>query len=191
MRAFIKVTAVMLAAFLIVGCGGGPQTMQSTSTGDVPEWYTAVPVDPNFLFAANTAVSQDMQISVDKAVQAARVEIGRQVETKVNGLQKRFEEETGVGQDAQLLQQYSAASKTIVSSSLTGSRVRTQKQVKDGNMWRSYVLVEYPIGDANKALLEAIKKNNEMYTRFRAAEAFKELDTDVQKYEEWKKQQGK
>jgi hypothetical protein len=37
--------------------------------------------------------------------------------------------------------------------------------------------------------MQQIKKNNEMYTRFRSSQAFKDLDSEVQKYEEWKKAQ--
>jgi hypothetical protein len=161
--------------------------MQATAPGAIPDWFSNPPQDPNVLFGVSTATSQDMQLAIDKALTGARAEIGRQVETKMNSMQKRFDEETGVGQDAQLLQQYTQATKAIVSTSLTGSKMTKQEKVQDGNMWRAYVLAEYPIGDANKALLEAIKKNQEMYTRFRASQAYQELDAEVQKLEESRK----
>jgi len=188
MRTATLLIAVALLAMFALGCGG-PKAMQATSTGDVPEWFSNVPTNPNFLYAANTATSQDLQLAIDKATAGARTEIGRQVETKVNALQKRFDEETGVGQDAQLLQQFTQASKNVVSTSLTGTTVKSKTQVKDGDMWRAYVLVEYPIGAANAELLKAIKANEQMYTRFRASEAYKELDTEVQKFDASKKAQ--
>ena len=182
----ILVTAIFVS--LLAGCSSSP-TMQATSEGEVPVWFTSPPQDPNYLFAPSTATSQDLQLAIDKATVSGRAEIGRQLEAKVTGMQKRFEEETGVGQDAQLLQQFTQAAKTVTSTSLSGSRVKSQKQVKDGSMWRSYVLVEYPLGAANQALMQSIKANQQLYTRFRATEAFKDLDTEVQKYEEAKKQQ--
>ena len=189
MRIVVATLAALVCAAFVLGCGGGPKTMQSTSEGDMPEWYTSVPTDPNYLLAANTASSQDMQLALDKATTAARAEIGRQVELKVNAMQKKFDEETGMGQDAQLLQQFTSATKIVVSTSLSGSRVRFQKHLKDGTMWRAYVLAEYPIGAANEALLQAIKKNQEIFTRLRASQAFKELDAEVSKYEDAKKAQ--
>ncbi len=189
MRIVVATLAALVCAAFVLGCGGGPKTMQSTSEGDMPEWYTSVPTDPNYLLAANTASSQDMQLALDKATTAARAEIGRQVELKVNAMQKKFDEETGIGQDAQLLQQFTSATKIVVSTSLSGSRVRFQKHLKDGTMWRAYVLAEYPIGAANEALLQAIKKNQEIFTRLRASQAFKELDAEVSKYEDAKKAQ--
>ncbi len=84
---------------------------------------------------------------------------------------------------------FTQAEKTIVSTTLQGSKVRSQKIVKDGDLWRAYVLVEYPIGAANEALMQQIKNNNQMYTRFRASQAFKELQDEVDKYEKFKQQQ--
>jgi len=37
--------------------------------------------------------------------------------------------------------------------------------------------------------MKQISKNEELYTRFRSGEAFKELEEDVKKYEDWKKNQ--
>jgi len=190
MRTLFGVCFIIIACVLLVGCGGGPKTMQATATGEIPQWYVNPPQDPNYLYAAYTESSQDVQVALDKALLGARTELGRQVEVKIAALQKKFVEETGTGQDAQILQQFSEASKNVVSTTLTGSAMKKQERVKDGNMWRAYVLAAYPIGDANKAMLDAIKKNQEMYTRFRASQAFQELDTEVQKYEDSKKQQA-
>ncbi len=187
MRKFHLLVAVIISAMYVVGCGGS-QPLPQTDTGDVPEWYSNVPVDPNYLYSVNTSTSRDMQLAVDKALQAARTELGRQVEVKVNALQKRFQEETGIGDDAQLLDQFTQASKTVVSTSLSGSKEKQKKIVKDGNNWRAYVLVEYPLGAAQEALREQIKKNEQLYTRFRASQTYKELDDEVQKYEQSKKE---
>jgi hypothetical protein len=173
---------------MLVSCGGGPQTLQSTSECDIPDWYSNVPADANYLLAARTATSQDMQMALDKATTDGRAEIGRQTELKIQGLQKRFDEEVGLNADTQLMSQFTQANKTVVSTSLSGSRVRTQELCKDGSMWRAYVLVEYPIGAANEALMQQIRNNNEMNTRLRASQAYKDLDSEVQKYEESKKE---
>jgi len=191
MRRMWILFVLIMAGILLAGCGGGPATMQSADTGDVPAWYAHVPVDSNFIYAVNTATSQDMQLAYDKATTGARAEIARQVELKVSGLQKRFEEETGVGQDAQLMQQYTQATKTVVSTTVSGTRVKDKSHLKDGNVYRAYVLVEYPVGAANAALLQAIKANEQMYTRFRASQTYKDLDQEAKKYEDQKKEEAK
>jgi hypothetical protein len=128
-----------------------------------------------------------MQMAVDKAVQAARTNISREVEVKVKSLQKRFQEETGLGQDAQLLDQFTQASNTISSVTMSGSKVKKQVPMKDGNIWRAYVLVEYPLGAAQEELRAQIKKNEQVYTKVRAAQVYKELDDAVDKFEQSKK----
>jgi hypothetical protein len=191
MRTLWIALVLMAAGVLAVGCGGGPATMTSADTGNIPAWYTHVPQDSNYVYAANTATSQDMQLAYDKATTGARAEIGRQVELKVSGLQKRFEEETGVGQDAQLMQQFTQATKTVVSTTVSGTRIKDKSYVKDGDIYRAYVLVEYPLGAANAALLQAIKQNELMYTRFRASQAYKDLDQEAKKFEDQKKEEMK
>lgn len=184
--------ALALFIFFIVGLIGcsSQKALQTADAGDIPDWYSNPPQDPNYMYASNTQSSQDMQLAVDKATAAGRADIGRQIETRIQGLQKRFSEETGTGNDAQLLQMFTEAEKTVVSTTLSGSHVKSHKIVKDGDLWRAYVLVEYPIGAANQALMEQLKKNDQMYTRFRASQTFKELDDEVKKYEEFKKQQN-
>jgi hypothetical protein len=189
MRIACSVAMFVCFALAFVGCGGSSKSMQATDAGNIPDWFTNVPKDPNYFFSPNTQVSQDLQLAIDKAAQAARVEVGRMVETKISGLQKRFTEETGTAGNAQLLDMFTQASKTVVSTALSGSRVSKQLQMKDGDNWRAYVLVEYPVGAANAALMQQIKNNEQMYTRFRASQAFKELDDEVKKYDEFKKSQ--
>jgi hypothetical protein len=187
MRITLSLLLIVLSVMLF-GCSS-EQSLQSTAAGNIPDWYMSVPKDPNFIYAAKTATSQDMQLAFDKATTDARVEIGRQVELKVEGLQKRFQEETGTNADAQLLDQFTQANKTVVSTSLSGSRITKQKQLKDGEIWRAYVLVEYPVGAANEAFLQQVKKNEQMYTRFRATQTFKELEDEVKKLDDAKKAQ--
>ncbi len=174
---------LLLVGFYFVGCGSSKPNLQNTDVGDMPEWFLTPPVDPNYLFAVKTETSTDLQMSIDKAVQAGRADISRQVEVKISGLEKQFKEEVGVGADANLLTQFSQASKSVTNQTLSGSKVKEKKILKDGSNFRAYVLMVYPIGAANQALMEALKKNKEMYTRFQSSKTFEELDKEVEKYE--------
>ena len=189
MRTLISIAFISIIALTLFGCSSGSQSIGGTSTGDIPDWYASVPKDPNVFFATSSQVSGDMQLAVDKATNAARTELGRMVETKISGLQKRFTEETGTAGNAQLLDMFTQASKNVVSTSLSGSKESKKKIVKDGSNWRAYVMVEYPIGAASEALMQQIKNNEQMFTRFRASKAFEEMDKEVKDYEEAKKKQ--
>jgi hypothetical protein len=156
---------------------------------NLPNWYLKPPTDPNYLFGAATAVSRDVQVSINKAQAEARNTIAQQLELKYGALNKRFVEE--VGRDgSQLLDQYTQVYKGVVSQVMYGSRPRQQTLRTEGDVYRAVVLMELPIGEMSKKLLEQIRAQEQLYTRFRASEAFKELDAEVRKYDEWKREQG-
>jgi hypothetical protein len=182
----ILVLSAITISLLMISCGGS-KSLSDTDTGDIPEWYLNNPTAENYIYEAASATSRDMDLALNKAETEARAKVGRTMEAKVNSMQKKFEEEVGQGENSELLSQFTQATKVIVSTELNGSRVKEKKFVKDGSNWRCYVLMEYPIGSAQAAFLNKIKNNNQLYTRFRSTDAMKEMEKDVAKYEEWKK----
>ncbi|MCZ6679515.1 MAG: hypothetical protein O7E52_19975, partial [Candidatus Poribacteria bacterium] len=130
---YIAVTTV-----LIIGCGGGKQIEGGTEL-KVPEWFTNIPEDPNYLYAATTETSKDLQMAITNAQTAGRNEIARQLEVKVNSLFKRFREEVGIGEDAEFLSQVTDVSKQVTSQALMGSQTKKQEVVKEGVIYRAYV----------------------------------------------------
>jgi len=184
-----KLLLPFLTLLIFSGCGGSTQTTQSLSNlnDDIPDWYLHKPTDPNYIYESASAVSKDLELSVSKASTDARAKVGQAIEIKLNNMQKKFDEEVGTGDNANLLQQFTQATKTVVSTVLSGSNVAKKEIKKEGLGFRAYVLVEYPIGAAAQAFQKQLSQRQELYTRFRASESFKELDEEVKKYEEWKK----
>jgi len=186
----IVVGAVLLLSF--PGCGGSKKKLKATPTSGklkVPEWYVDPPEDDDRLVGVATADSLDLQTAVDKAKQDARVDIARQLDLRVTGMSKRFVEETGLAEDAELLGMFTQVSRSIVSDSLTGSRLVKEDLARSGSGYRAYVMMDMPIGEANARFVEKIRAQQRLYTRFRASESFEELDRMVQEYEQWKQQQ--
>lgn len=156
---------------------------------NLPGWYSRPPTENDVLFGPATAVSGDLQIAINKAQTEGRNLISQQLEVKYNGLNKRFAEEVGRSNDAQLLDQYTQVYKAVVSQVMYGSRSRQQVLRTEGEVYRAFVLMELPLGEMSKRLMEQIKAQEQLYTRFRATEAFKELDAEIQRYEAWKRGQ--
>jgi hypothetical protein len=188
MQCYLPFCLAVIVMFTFAGCATSPPKIAGV---EPPPWFLTPQRDDKYLFAVATATSKDLQLALNKAATDARAEIARQVEIRVQGLQKKFDEETGLGKDAQLLQMYTQATKLVISTSLTGSRIKDQQyaEEKEG-IYRAFALVEYPIGIVNQNLMNQIKNREQLYTLFRASETFKEMEGDVQRYEEWKKQQG-
>jgi len=187
---WIVVAAALVVTIGMVGCAGkSSPNLEPKKMPKAPDWFVKPPADNNHLIGVATATSLDLQTAIDKARQDSRVEIARQMDVRMEGLAKRFVEETGLDEDAELLGMFTQVSKSVVSDSLTGSRTAKQKLDTEGAVYRAYVLMEMPIGEANSRFVEKIRAQKQLYTRFRATEAFEELDREVQKYEEWKRQQ--
>jgi len=189
---FLSMIVLLLFIVGMFACGGKPEPepIMGGEEVNVPEWYLNPPQDPDYLFSAATASSRDLQLATDKAKQQARADLAAQLEAKVQGLTKKFEEEVGLGDDAEFLSQFTQVSKTVVSTTLTGTRVNKTKVLTEGGLYRSYVLMELPVGAAAAAFKAQISDNEAMYTRFRSTQAFDELSEEVEKYEQFKKEQG-
>lgn len=185
--------AVVLSS--AVACSRASQTAELTppasreSLRNLPSWYARPPVDDQFLFGAATATSRDMQIAINKAQTEGRNLIAQQLEVKYGALNKRFAEEVGRGTEAQVLDQYTQVYRAVVSQVLYGSRSRQQVLRTESGVYRAFVLMELPLGEMAKKLMEQIRAQEQLYTRFRASEAFRELDAEIEKYEAWKRRQ--
>ncbi|MCX5764491.1 MAG: hypothetical protein NTU67_07670, partial [Gemmatimonadetes bacterium] len=115
-----------------------------------------------------------------------RTALAAQLEVKLGGLQRRFVEETGLGADATALGEYEQTAKAVISQVLIGSHTREQQFSMGAGTYRAWVLMELPVGEASKALLERLKQQEAIVTRIRSSEAFKELNAEVEKYEKRK-----
>ncbi len=178
---------LMLAVF-VAACGGrvrpeGPQA-SAAPLREMPGWYRKPPkADDQWIFAPATATSADLQVALNRAQADGRVAIATQLEVKYSALSRRFVEETGVARDAQLLNEYEQTYKSVVSQVLIGSRAKEQQFNLEDGVYRAWVLMELPVGEASRKLLDQIKQQEQLYTRLRASEAYKELNTEVEKYE--------
>ncbi|MDQ8154800.1 MAG: LPP20 family lipoprotein [Gemmatimonadota bacterium] len=189
MNAKISRALLVLSALVVTAChhrapeegGASKATLKA-----MPKWFAKPPKDEKYLYAPATATSKDLQIARNKAEAEGRLQLGQQLEVKYSALTRRFAEETGEGAGAQLLQQYEQTYKAVVSQVLVGTKPKSSEfQVEDG-VYRAWVLMELPVGAASERLLKQIQAQEQMYARFRASQAFKELNAEVEKYEQWK-----
>ena len=165
-----------LLAFGLAGCGGS----QEMSEG-IPGWYTNPPEDPNHVFSAQSATSQQMQGAVDKATTGGRAELASNLETQVEAMNKSFTEEVS----DEMREQFVQTQRTVTSRVLQGTTAAKKKVMQEENgTYRAFVLMDMPIGKAAKELMSKVKQDDEMYTRFRSSQAFEEMEEAIQEYEQ-------
>lgn len=187
-RAFLL---LFLSVLLLAGCGGQKQAgITPKATNDViegiPKWYLNPDSDPNYIITTGTATSRDLSLAREKAATEARSNIAKTIETKFNGLSKRFQEEVGTGTDSQYLDQFTQASKEVTSTVLSGAAIDKTEVMNESGVFRVYVMMKMPLGATSEALLNKLKQQEQMYTRFRSSQVFEELENETEKFEKWK-----
>ena len=177
----ITLLSVFIAAVCFSGCASsGPKNLKS-----LPGWYEKPPgADEQYLYAVAVAESRDMAVATKKAKTEARADLAQQMAAKVQNLEKLFSEEVGTDAQSELLEQFTSVTKIITSETLhaTQEKEKEVQEMEDGTV-RVYVMMTLPIGSANQALMAKLKANEHLYTRFRASQAFEELDADIKTYE--------
>ncbi len=103
----------------------------------------------------------------------------------MQNLEKKFDEEIGLGEDAELNSFYSSTTKTLTSQMLNGTRVAKTDFIREGTIFRAFVMVVMD-DEFAKGFVERVKNNKQLYQRFRASKAFEEMEKEIKEYEEWK-----
>ena len=177
-----KMILFALAFFVLLGGCATPRSVLKTT----PAWYEEPPnADAEWLYVVAVGESRDMSLATNKAKLQGRAELAQQMATKVQNLEKRFQEEVGTGTNSEILEEFSSVTKTVTSETLHGAREeKKETQQLENGIFRVYVLMGLPIGEGNAKLMERIKANETLYTRFRATKAYEELEKEVKAYEE-------
>ena len=190
MGLFSVVTGSSLLVFTLILCScGGPRTtnLAPRPTKEIvkasPDWFLKPPTDSEHLFATASATSRDMQLALQKARTTGQTLLAQQLGTQLANLTRQFQEEIGLDENSELLTQFSSATKAVTNETLVGAAVDRQKLIPEKKIYRAYVLMSLPIGEANQLLMDKITANQNLYTRFRATEAFDALNAELEALE--------
>lgn len=179
MRGSSLLTRLSLLVILVsfVGCGGGGPKR--------PAWFLNPPDDPAYYVAAGMGESVKEKLAIDKARNNARAEIARQIEVRVSNMIKQFEEEVGTGENTELLASFTSVTKTVTKATLNGAKVDEVATIQQKNgSWTAYALVILPKADLAQKMVNEAKKQEVLYNRFRASQAYDELQKEMQEYEQ-------
>ena len=147
----------------------------------MPDWYENMPVGTELImYARGTAISNDLQFSEDKAVNAALLALAKQMRNKLDAKNKQMIKEAGINEDLTMKTNIERASNIVIKNvSISGYKiVKTKMAPRANGGYRTYILVEYPISLTYKNYLEEINKGSNVTTKLAALKntsAYKEL----------------
>jgi hypothetical protein len=150
-----------------------------------PDWYTKTPSkDAEGLYAVGSEYSRDFQFSVDKAMLSAKRELAANFSSYMSAMMKDFATESGMsGSDIARTDLERTTRMVIAKVNLVGVQRVNLKVVHENNGYRSFVQLRYSIDESNRFLMSEIRRNQELYVRFKASKSFRELDEEVGKIE--------
>ena len=189
-RVLVSVSAVVIAC-MFAGCAGPGKSVDSAqSPFELMQEKANMVTEAGGLAAVGIGTSRTVSLALDKAKTRGRTEIAHIMESKIDSLKKDFQEEIGEGESAEYNALFSAASKTVAHQILRGSVPKDLKyDTKDGITTAWALMVQDPKVIA-AAFEDQANTQRHLYTRFRASQAFSELDEETKKFEEFKKGEG-
>jgi hypothetical protein len=147
----------------------------------MPDWYAKTPLDNNILFASATETSRNMQMSMEKASVKARAELALTVGGRVSTMMRAYADEVGLSNDPEVNQLVSSVtSQEAINVNLSGVQRADAQINREGDSYRAYVLIRYPLGELNKIAVEQVRQNTVLNAKLRASKAFEDLERKVE-----------
>ncbi len=129
-------------------------------TIDVPSWYIKAPASTDeYMFVTGTAVSSDLAMSRAKAMLDAQ----NQLASKINGVINSITRQNRRDNQGTVTNDYTSVfiRKQVMETAITGHHLEDSKILPENRGYRTFVLVRYPVGDANRLLKEKQQLNQE------------------------------
>ena len=154
----------------------------------IPEWYLNPPQGSDVLmYVRGSAVSDQLQLALDFATNAALKNLGKKVETRVASKAKQTIRQAGIGEDQVSKTEINLISSTVMDEvTLSGyETVETKLVPLDSGSYRAFILLKYPVAKAYKTFIEKMEKSPKMkgrLTEIKGTDIYKELEKAVAQY---------
>ena len=149
---------------------------------DIPDWCLNIPSSNSALYACGSGNSSNLNMSRTRANLDAKRQLADMIDSEISSRMKDFLSSVGTGSNEQIKQQSEIITKNVtIEAKLAGYKQVQSEAQNIGSKYQIYVLLEYPIGQANQALVNQIKQNEALSTQEAADEALAELEAEMNK----------
>ena len=150
----------------------------------MPDWFKKMPESDNAIYSTGTASTTDLQLSLDLAVLNAKTTLADRINGRVRSQTKTFVAKIGNEETASVMSEVEKATKNIIADvDVAGYKVSETEVVSNGPKYRAYVLLEYSDKEANKIIMNRLRKDRILVSKIKSTNAWKELDNVVTEVE--------
>ena len=154
----------------------------------IPEWFIMLPSgSEEVMYVRGTAISDDLQLSIDAATNAGLRELGKKMNTRLASKTKETVRQANIGEKVSSKTEMNRISTIVVKEvTVKGYEVVETKMVSlDNGNYRTFILLKYQIGLAYKNYIDQLKKSDVLKADLKKIEntqAFKELELYVSEF---------
>ena len=152
--------------------------VESPMTIDLPNWYIKPPSSTEeYIFFAGTGYSSDLAMSREKALLDSQMKLADTLNGAMNAMikQQKSDSTGSVVSDKTSI----TVKKVIANTVMTGYMIEDTKILSENRNYRTFILVRYPIGDANRLLKAQLQQKQSMSSSSDDS-LQKELDKEVE-----------
>jgi len=152
----------------------------------IPDWFKKMPESDTAIYSTGTAATSDLQLSIDLAVLNAKTTLADRINGRVRSQTKSFVAKIGNEEiGSSVLSEVEKATKNIIADvDVAGYKVSETEIVSNGPKYRAYVLLEYSDKEANKIILNRLRKDRMLLSKIKSTKAWEELDNSVTEQKE-------
>lgn len=179
----LKLLAVAVTLGTLSACGTVSKdrtkytTISSVQEIQAPDWFNRPPVSTkDQLYVTGTSSSVNYGSSRQKALLDAQVMLGDKVNGEMNALVQQFQNDVG---SSFITNTTTNVKKLIAETDLTGYSIEQLTTIRVGNEYQTFVLLRYPIGEANDLLKHKLAVKAQRESTMRATQGQIDLNREL------------
>ena len=147
----------------------------------IPDWFKDPPRDDANIYAVGTSITPDLQFAIDAANLNAKYMLADRINSRLRSQFKQFRAKVGTGDlDAEVMTELEKAVKNITTNTdVSGYSQAKLDIIPHGSQYRVFVLLEYSDDEANKIIMNRLRKDRILLSKIRSTKAFQDLDKSV------------
>jgi hypothetical protein len=185
--------ALSVSSLLFAGCAANPQTKVEQTmpapvlkaqgtvvpTLKVPDWFIQPPENTaQHIFVVGEATGPFLGMTVQKATLDADSKLAFQLKSNVEAMVKSFKTDTGGKYGAESAEMLT---RKVTSATIIGHHKLDSQITQEGSTFRVFVLMRYPLGDANQLLTAELASRAQRNQAVNARRAEQELKEQVER----------